>query len=147
LGKRSQLIAGGDCVGEHITEQDYERRMERIRLENKEREYRYNLREERKKGRIKHKHPSTSKLVLAGMILLCVQIIFFCEYAIVALNDASAMYALIGVPAALSSTVWGYFSKSRAENTAGGIVYDTAMANIQCDGGVVDEEDIPLQDE
>lgn len=73
-------------------------------------------------------------------ILLCVQIVAFCEYAMMTLCDTSALYVLIGIPAALAPIIWGYYSKSKAENTAGGIVYDTAMAEILNKNNVSDEE-------
>lgn len=79
----------------------------------------------------KRKPLSTSKLILLGMILLCLQIVFFCEYAMLTLGDTSAMYVLIGIPAALAPIVWGYYSKSKAENVAGGIVYESAMAGMR----------------
>ena len=79
----------------------------------------------------KRKPLSTSKLILLGMILLCLQIVFFCEYAMLTLGDTSAMYVLIGIPAALAPIVWGYYSKSKAENVAGGIVYESAMAEMR----------------
>lgn len=79
----------------------------------------------------KHKSFSTSKLILLGMILLCLQIVFFCEYAMLTLGDTSAMYVLIGIPAALAPIIWGYYGKSKAENVAGGIVYESAMAEMR----------------
>lgn len=82
----------------------------------------------------KHKSFSTSKLILLGMILLCLQIVFFCEYAMLTLGDTSAMYVLIGIPAALAPIIWGYYGKSKAENVAGGIVYESAMAEMRSKG-------------
>lgn len=79
----------------------------------------------------KRKSFSTSKLILLGMILLCLQIVFFCEYAMLTLGDTSAMYVLIGIPAALAPIIWGYYGKSKAENVAGGIVYESAMAEMR----------------
>ncbi|MZT65214.1 hypothetical protein GT674_04240 [Blautia sp. BIOML-A1] len=35
--------------------------------------------------------------------------------------------ALLGIVASLAPVIFGYYSKSRAENTEGGIVYETAM--------------------
>ena len=40
------------------------------------------------------------------------------------------MYALIGIPATIIPIVLGYYSKSKAENTAGGITYDMAMMEM-----------------
>lgn len=114
-----------------ISEKEYDFRMKEIQRDNLAKERARKLKEEKRKGKIKHKLPSTSKLILLGMILLCVQIVIFCEYAMMTLCDTSALYVLIGIPAALAPIIWGYYSKSKAENTAGGIVYDTAMAEMQ----------------
>lgn len=114
-----------------ISEKEYDYRMRQIKRENLARERARKLKEEKKKGRVKHKLPSTSKLILLGMIALCVQIVIFCEYAMMTLYDASSLYVLIGIPAALAPIIWGYYSKSKAENTEGGIVYDMAMAEMQ----------------
>jgi hypothetical protein len=43
------------------------------------------------------------------------------------LGDLSALYALVGVAASLAAAIWAYCEKSKAENTKGGIVYDSAM--------------------
>lgn len=85
---------------------------------------------ENKIDKQERKLPSTSKLVLLGVILLCVEIVFFCEYAMLKLGDASSMYVLIGMPVALAPVIWGYYSKSKAENTSGGIIYETTMAQL-----------------
>ena len=70
---------------------------------------------------------STSKMVLWGVIFLCLEIVVFCEWAMIYTRDLSAMYVLIGIPAALAPTIMSYMYKSRKENTVGGIVYDTVM--------------------
>lgn len=113
-----------------ISEKEFEFRMREIQKDNLSKERARKLKEEKQKGKVKRKLPSTSKLILLGMILLCVQIVAFCEYAMMTLCDTSALYVLIGIPAALAPIIWGYYSKSKAENTIGGIVYDTAMAEM-----------------
>lgn len=113
-----------------ISEKEFEFRMREIQKDNLSKERARKLKEEKQKGKVKRKLPSTSKLILLGMILLCVQIVAFCEYAMMTLCDTSALYVLIGIPAALAPIIWGYYSKSKAENTVGGIVYDTAMAEM-----------------
>lgn len=122
-----------------ISEKEYDFRMREIQRDNLAKERARKLKEEKRKGKIKHKLPSTSKLILLGMILLCVQIVIFCEYAMMTLCDTSALYVLIGIPAALAPIIWGYYSKSKAENTAGGIIYDTAMAEMQMKNGTTNE--------
>lgn len=78
----------------------------------------------------KKKRFSTSKLILWATFLMCVEIILFCEYAIIYLEDASSIYALIGAPVAFIPIVIGYFVKSKAENTSGGLVYESTMAEL-----------------
>lgn len=129
----------------HISEKEFNFRMKEIQKENLSRERARKLKEEKKKGKPKRKLPSTSKLILLGMILLCVQIVIFCEYAMMTLYDASSLYVLIGIPAALAPIIWGYYSKSKAENTVGGIVYDTAMAEMQMRNETVNDES-PAED-
>lgn len=119
----------GDVMN-YMSNKEYESRMKKIRYDNISKYRKRKLKEEKNKCRQKIKLPSTSKLILFGAILLCLEIIIFCEYAMIVLGDASAMYALIGVCATLTTTILGYFSKSRAENTANGIVYETAMAKM-----------------
>lgn len=114
----------------YISEKEYESRMKKIQLENLSKERLEKLKQEENKYKAKLKLPSTSKLVLLGVILLCIQIVFFCEYTMLKLCDASSMYVLVGIPVALVPVIWGYYSKSKAENTIGGIIYETAMAKF-----------------
>lgn len=111
----------------YLTEERYLKRLDKIQRKNQHIEYRNKLREEKNKYKKQFKLPSTSKLILVGTVLLCTQIVAFCEYAMMYFCNLEAMYALIGVPAALMPVVWAYFSKAKAENTAGGITYELAM--------------------
>ena len=114
----------------YLSEKEYEARMRKLKQRNKSNERKRKLKEEKMKYFPKLKLPSTSKLILLGVILLCLQIVIFCEYTMITLGDTSAMYVLIGIPATLIPIVWGYYSKSKAENTQGGIVYDIAMKQL-----------------
>lgn len=129
----------------YISEKEFNFRMKEIQKENLSKERARKLKDEKRKGKQKRKLPSTSKLILLGMILLCVQIVIFCEYAMMTLYDASSLYVLIGIPAALAPIIWGYYSKSKAENTVGGIVYDTAMAEMQMQNETANNE-TPAED-
>ena len=113
-----------------ISEKEYEERMSKIVRRNESRERKRKLRDAKRKNKPKFRPPSTSKLILMGATLLCLEIVIFCEYAMIALGDTSAMYALIGVPATLIPIVLGYYSKSKAENTKNGIVYEQAMMEL-----------------
>lgn len=110
-----------------LTQKEFEKKLAEIQEKNKQKEYRRLLREERKKSRTKIKFPSTSKLILLVAFLLCLEIIIFCEYMMVKTSDLSSLYAMIGVASALIPLCLGYYFKSKAENTAGGITYDMAM--------------------
>lgn len=113
-----------------LSEREYETRLRRLKTINRSKERKHKLKEEERKYKTKLKLPSTSKLILIGAVLLCLEIVIFCEYTMIKLGDTSAMYVLIGIPATLIPVIWGYYSKSKAENTIGGIVYDTAMMQL-----------------
>lgn len=110
-----------------LTQEEFEKKLVEIQEKNKQKEYRRLLREERKKSRAKFKLPSTSKLILLMAFLLCLEIIIFCEYMMIKTGDLSSLYSMIGVASALIPLCLGYYFKSKAENTAGGITYDMAM--------------------
>lgn len=111
----------------YMTNEEFEAQLKKVRRLNLHKARKQKLRLEKRKFYPKIKLPSTSKLVLLGVFLMCIETMAFAQYAMIVLGDASAMYALIGVPAALIPTCLGYFSKAKAENTVGGIKYETAM--------------------
>lgn len=113
----------------YISEREYKSRMKSIQEENKSKERELNLKKESEKYKRKFKLPSTSKIVLFVSILVCLQIIYFCENIMTESGDTSALYVLIGIPATMAPIIWAYYGKSKAENTVGGIVYETAMQN------------------
>ena len=110
-----------------MSEEKFQSCLEKIRYENLSKERKAILKAEKEKYKPKRKLPSTSKLILMAVFLLCIEIIFFSQYAMIVLGDVSAMYVLIGIPTTLVPTVLGYYNKSRAENTKGGITFETAM--------------------
>ena len=74
--------------------------------------------------------------VIVGDILLSVCTLALCAFAI--LRDFSGalpyLTALIGVYNGATGYVLGkYMDKAKAENTAGGIVYDSAMSELNRD--------------
>ena len=115
----------------YMTEKEYNSRMEKIQKKNENIERKRKLKEEENKYSFKFKKPSTSKLVLWMVFLMCIEVLIFCEYAMLVLNDASAMYVLIGIPAALIPTVLGYYWKSKAENTTGGITHEKVRYELE----------------
>ncbi len=115
----------------YLSEKEYDRELRAIRVRNMTLMRRRALRAERRKYLPNIKFPSTSKMILLGAVLLCLEIVIFCEYVMYKIGDTSAMYVLIGIPATLIPVIWGYYSKSKAENTVGGITYDMAMKEYQ----------------
>lgn len=87
---------------------------------------------------------STSKIVLLVVFILCIEIVIFCEVMMNKYGDLSAMYALIGVPVSLVPICLGYFNKSKAQNTVGGITYDMAMLDRTQEMNNVVNDDEPV---
>lgn len=114
----------------YLSEQKYEARMKKIQEKNASIERKLKLEKEKDKHKKKFKWPSTSKLVLLVVFLLCLQIVIFCEYVMIVMGDTSALYVLIGIPATLVPTVISYYNKARAENTEHGIVYERTMYEL-----------------
>lgn len=126
----------------YMTEEEFQSRLLKIQSRNLSKARKARLKKEKEKYKPKRKLPSTSKLILLIVFLLCIEIIIFSEYAMLVLGDASAMYVLIGVPTTLVPTVISYYNKSRAENTVGGITFETVMgAKLNEEQEDVDEED------
>ena len=80
------------------------------------------------------KRPSTSHIIAIGVLLVDAAATFavlaLCALAILRDYAGALPYltTLIGALQAVTGVVLGaYFSKSKAENTKGGIVYDTAL--------------------
>ena len=131
----------------YMSEREYEARLKQIKAQNLSKERKRKLKAEKAKYRKPVKLPSTSKLILLAVILINVQIIWFVEKAMMQWGDFSAVYALIGIPATLIPIVWGYYSKSKAENTEGGIRYMSVMEEMRrnsvyssCDEDVVSDD-------
>lgn len=118
----------------YLSKKKYEEKLARIRMNNLSTARKRKLRAERFRFYPKISLPSTSKLLLWTAVLLCVEIIWFCEYAFAVTKDTSFLYVLAGVPATLVPTIMSYYYKSKCENTAGGIVYETAMSQREVGG-------------
>lgn len=113
----------------YMNKEEYEHRLREIQARNITKARKRKLKREKYKYFPKLRLPSTSKLVLLGVFLICIEVLVFSQYAMIVLGDASALYALIGVPAALIPVCLGYYSKAKAENTVGGIKYDSVVNN------------------
>lgn len=114
----------------YLSEQEFNTQMEKIKKKNESIERKRKLKEEINKHKHKFKLPSTSKIVLLVVFLMCIEILIFAQYASIALNDASALVTLIGVPVTLVPVTLGYYWKSKNENTASGLVYEKTMHEL-----------------
>ena len=107
----------------YISEKEYNAEMLRIKRDNESRARQRKLKAERAKG-----HPKSSrKISNSNMVALVFCIAIWFMYESHRLCDLSQAYALLGIVASLAPVIFGYYSKSKAENTEGGIVYETAM--------------------
>lgn len=112
----------------YISEKEYNAEMSRIKHENESKARMRKLKAERAKGQPrKSKKISNSKLVLWAMVALVFCIAIWFMYESHRLCDLSQAYALLGIVASLAPVIFGYYSKSKAENTSGGIIFETAM--------------------
>ncbi len=116
----------------YISEKEYNAEMSRIKHENESKARMRKLKAERAKGQPrKSKKISNSKLVLWAMIALVFCIAIWFMYESHRLCDLSQAYALLGIVASLAPVIFGYYSKSKAENTKNGIIYESAMKQMQ----------------
>ena len=111
------------------TARAYERRLRQLAREEETLDLKKQV-EDREKAlglRRSFKKPAWAKIMMAAMVLICLEIIIYAEVVMWKHYDLSALYALVGVAASLSLAIWAYCEKSKAENTKGGIVYEKAM--------------------
>lgn len=111
----------------YMSDKEFKAKMKEIQRDNEGIEKKKALREERMKYLPKIKLPSTSKIVLLVVFILCIQIVLYCENAMTVSGNYSALYVLIGAPVSLVPVVLSYYWKSKAENTKDGIVFEKAM--------------------
>lgn len=128
-----------------MSEKEFNKKLREIQKENQS--LRRIERLEKEKYRLKKpkKKIQTSKLALWFMFFVIFQVVLFTEYIMFKTQDLSALYVLIGIPATMVVPLWKYYSKSEAENTRGGIVYDAAMKQMQ--PTPIDDEDIFTTDD
>lgn len=75
--------------------------------------------------------PAWGKAMMVVIYAICIEIVIYAEIVMWVHFDLSALYVLIGVPAAMFSVFWAYAQKSAKENTKGGIVYDMNMLQTE----------------
>nr|WP_297933197.1 hypothetical protein [uncultured Lachnoclostridium sp.] len=116
-----------------MTEQEYKQKEEKIKQRNKNIQMKQKLHRMKKSRFPKFKKPSTSKIVLFIVFVICIQILWFSEHMAITTGGTSYMYSLIGVPVTLIPTIISYYAKASRENRVGGITYDMAMTQQNTD--------------
>ena len=115
----------------YMSEREFNKKLKEIQKENESIRRMNKLQEERSRLKKPKKKMTTSKLALLIMFVVTFQIVLFTEWLMYRTQDLSALYVLIGIPATMIVPLWKYYSKSEAENTRGGIVYDAAMKQME----------------
>lgn len=126
----------------YLSEQEFDTQMEKIKKKNESIERKRKLKEEKNKYGFKFRLPSTSKLIVLAVFLMCIEILIYTQYAVIVTGDTSALVTLIGIPVTLVPTLVSYMLKSRAENTKNGLVYDKAMYELTQQNFNYDEESV-----
>ena len=125
-----------------MTDSKFEKKLKRAKEKNEEFKQKQKLDKIKYKYKQKRKPLSASKMVLLGAVILCVQITLFCEFMMWKTMDLSSMYVLIGIVPSLSGVILGYYLKSKSENTVGGIIFETAMAELKQHGSVESTDEL-----
>lgn len=108
-------------------EERHQTRLQRIRQAGERKRLRDELRAERQRYFPPRKWPPTSKLALGYIFASCTAVQLFSMAAMWRFGDLSPLSTLIGATVGEAISYCAYVAKSTKENTAGGIIYDTAM--------------------
>lgn len=114
----------------HLSEQDFQKQMEKAQQRNESLLRMQELRKERNKYSQRKKLP-TSKLITYYLFIVLNVVLVYSMVVMYKFQDLSYLGALITDIAAQVITYFIYAQKSRAENTVGGITYETAMRNLE----------------
>lgn len=102
-----------------MTKNKYEIEMAHARAYSRDKEQRKRIKDERNKWKTKNKIQKkieTSKIIVAMVFAICLEILIFSQIVMIVFHDTSALYTLISVPVTLIPTLIMYFNKSKAEN-------------------------------
>lgn len=114
----------------HLSEQEFQKQMEKAQQRNESLLRIQELRKERNKYSQRKKLP-TSKLITYYLFIVLNVVLVYSMVVMYKFQDLSYLGALITDIAAQVITYFIYAQKSRAENTVGGITYETAMRNLE----------------
>lgn len=115
----------------YMSEAEYKAELEKIKAENESIKRKQLLQQEREKGKPKKKKMANSKKAMWLIIAIMIEVIAFSEFVIIYLKDTGSLVAIIGIASAALGFVFNaYVGLSKIENSANGIVYETAMATL-----------------
>jgi hypothetical protein len=114
----------------YMTKSQFDSKIAKAKRRNETIEYRRRLREERRKYWPRFHVPATSKIALWAGFLLMLEVIIFCQYMALKLYDAAPLIAIVGAIGGWMTMFFSYNKKSQAENSRDGIVFETAMAQL-----------------
>lgn len=115
----------------YITKSKFDAELAKINRRNESIKYNRQLREERRKYWPKFKMPPTSKIALWAGFLLMLEIVFFCQYMAIKFHDSTPLIATVGAIGGWMTMFNSYNKKSTIENSRDGIIFETAMAQLQ----------------
>lgn len=115
----------------YITEKEYEQRMIRIKRKNDSIQRKQKIRAEEDKYKHKLSLPSTSKLMAVYLFVVFNAVLIYAMVAMWTFGDLNYLGVLITDIAGQVLTYFIYAKKSTAENTQGGLVYDSAMERLK----------------
>lgn len=133
-----------------LSQREYDARLKQIQRMNGSRERQRRLREEERKMRIGVKLPPTSKLMAIYLFAMLNVVLIYSMVVMYVLRDLSYLGVLITDIAGQVLTYFVYSNKSVKENTASGIVYETAMRKLDAElsqRNVVDETECVISDD
>lgn len=114
-----------------MTKSQFDSKLAKAKERNETIEYRRRLREERMRYWPRFKKPPTSKIALWAGFLLMLEVILFCQYMTIILYDPSPLIAGVGAIGGWMTMFFSYNKKSTIENSRNGIIFETAMAQLQ----------------
>lgn len=114
----------------YMTKSQFDSKLAKAKRRNETIEYRRRLREERMRYWPRFNMPPTSKIALWAGFLLMLEVIVFCQYMAFILCDPTPLIAVVGAIGGWMTMFFSYNKKSTAENSRNGIIFETAMAQL-----------------
>lgn len=116
------------------SEVKHKRNMARIRVKQRHKAMRAEERALKRAGKRKIKWPSQSKMGMWYIFISCTVVQIYSMIAMWHFADLAPLATLIGATVGEGLTYYAYTAKAKAENTAGGIVYENSLKDEDVKG-------------